>query len=470
MDKNNYNTKDITPDLILRYVEDKVDFDEWLAVFTAERENKNIRDIVKEVRKIHELNASNTSVESVPTSSKSIYAPAENPRSIGVCEFFNIWERAEPEKENAWLIQHAELPIERWAAKNDSNDCVIRCEQFVLKQFGIMRSLVDLRTEAEFEKWRKDEGTPLYHIGRLIEDSITPDGVRFSLARFTGGTLDKICHELDTNCCVILVISQGGEVADHAIVVTVVTPRIVEFFDPSNPDGISTLTHAQLLEKWKFSHYFMVSITLRGRRPYTPHPEDLSDISLDEGINALVPALMENAHEVWAKGRQAKGWKYGEEKNDDLKLTPFMLPYLEMKDKDKETDRLTVVNTLKLLIKMGYKIVKRYDTNFVFNSNQRNADGEYIANPIDLESVNLPDNIIVLREYIAENAHENWSLQRFKEGWVYGDKTDKDKKVNKDLVPYCELLESEKQYDRNMAYDTLRLLYKMGYVIEKNKD
>lgn len=114
MDKNNYNTKDITPDLILRYVEDKVDFDEWLAVFTAERENKNIRDIVKEVRKIHELNASNTSVESVPTSSKSIYAPAENPRSIGVCEFFNIWERAEPEKENAWLIQHAELPIERW--------------------------------------------------------------------------------------------------------------------------------------------------------------------------------------------------------------------------------------------------------------------------------------------------------------------------------------------------------------------
>ena len=119
---------------------------------------------------------------------------------------------------------------------------------------------------------------------------------------------------------------------------------------------------------------------------------------------------------------------------------------------------------------MGYKIVKRYDTNFVFNSNQRNADGEYIANPIDLESVNLPENIIVLREYIAENVHEDWSLQRFKEGWVYGDKTDEDKKVNKDLVPYCELLESEKQYDRDMAYDTLRLLYKMGYVIEKNKD
>ena len=58
MERNNNNTIAITPDLILRYVEDKVDFDEWLAVFTAERKDKNIRDIVKEVKKIHKLNTS----------------------------------------------------------------------------------------------------------------------------------------------------------------------------------------------------------------------------------------------------------------------------------------------------------------------------------------------------------------------------------------------------------------------------
>jgi hypothetical protein len=127
MERNNNNTIAITPDLILRYVEDKVDFDEWLAVFTAERKDKNIRDIVKEVKKIHKLNTSLVSAKSVSMSNGPTYAPAENPRSIGVCKFFNIWEKAKPEKENAWLIQHAELPIERWAAKNDSNDCVIRC-------------------------------------------------------------------------------------------------------------------------------------------------------------------------------------------------------------------------------------------------------------------------------------------------------------------------------------------------------
>lgn len=468
------NTKDyinITPDLILRYVEHRVSFDEWLAVFTAANKYKHIRDLVKKAKRIYVYDDKLSASMSTSEESSIFNTPSANPRSfIGVCQYVKLWENTMPAKESNWFIKHSELPVERWAAACDSNDCVIRCEQFILKKYGILRSLTDLRTNAEVKKWRQGEGTPLYHIGRLIENESTADGLRFSLARFFGCSIEQLRHELESGCHVILVVSQGGGVADHAVVVTELTRRTVEFFDPDNDIDTTTLTYEQFLERWKYSHYFMVSITLRGRRPYTPHPEDLSDISLDEEISALVPALMENAHEVWAKGRQAKGWKYSEEKNDDLKLTPFMLPYLEMKDEDKETDRLTVVNTLKLLIKMGYKIVKRYDTHFVFNSNQRNADGEYIANPIDLESVNLPENIIVLREYIAENVHEDWSLQRFKEGWVYGDKTDEKKHVNKDLVPYCELLESEKQYDRDMAYDTLRLLYKMGYIIEKNRE
>ena len=463
--------KKITADLILRYAEDNVDFDEWLVVFTAERKYKHIRDLVKKVRRIYDLDSKLSIIRKDLADSDNQKLPSANPRSsIGVCQYVKKWENTILEKESSWFIKHSELPVERWAAACDSNDCVIRCEQFILKKYGILRSLTDLRTNAEVKGLRQGEGTPLYHIGRLIENESTADGVRFSLARFFGGSIEQLRHELESGCHVILVISKGGRVADHAVVVTELTRRTIEFFDPDNDIGTATLTYAQFSEKWQYSHYFMVSITLRGRRPYTPHPEDLSDIPLDEEIYALVPALMENAHEVWAKGRQAKGWKYGEEKNDDLKLTPFMLPYLAMTDEDKETDRLTVVNTLKLLIKMGYKIVKRHDVNFVFNSNQRNDDGEYIASPIDLESVNLPENIIVLREYIAENVHEDWSLQRFKEGWVYGDKTDEDKKVNKDLVPYCELLESEKQYDRDMAYDTLRMLYKMDYVIEKNKD
>jgi hypothetical protein len=50
---------------------------------------------------------------------------------------------------------------------------------------------------------------------------------------------------------------------------------------------------------------------------------------------------------------------------------------------------------------------------------------------------------------------------------VYGPKRDKEKKQSFDLIPYCELLDSEKEYDRKMAMNTLRVLYKLGYKIIK---
>lgn len=456
MAKKDSNTTIITPRLLLKYVEKRTNLDESLAVLTAELKYQDIRDIVDKIKENHQE------------------MPCENPRSKSVCMVVDHWKNPKPDKDSIWLFQHVGLPIERLAAACDSNDCVIRCEQFVMEKFGIERSLIDLRTYAEAEEWRKSEGTPLYNIGRLLENTKTRKRVKFSIARFTRDAMEfepieQLRHELKTGCYIILAVSQDGNVADHAIVVTDITTKTVEVFDPIKGYGTTTLTYSELLKHWEPSNYYMVSITLRGRRPYIPHPVNLSDIPLDKEIEDLIPKLMENAHEVWAKARQSekKPWQYGPERDKKNKLSPFMLPYSEMKDEDKETDRLTVVSTLKLLVKMGYRIIKGPDTGYLFRQNQRNAAGEYIANPADLESVKLPENIIVLREYVAENVHEEWSRQRMAEGWVYGDKSDDEMRINEDLVPYCELLDSEKQYDRDMAYDTLRMLYKMGYVIEK---
>lgn len=454
MAKKNNNTTIITPELLIRFLENDLDFDEWIAVTTAVRKYEHVRKLLGMMSKEYEK------------------APSENPRSMDdVCKVINIWETTKPEKEKDMLIQHAIFPIECLAAKSDSNDCVIRCEQYVLEKYGIDRSLIDLRTNAEVEGWRTENGTPLPYIGWLIENSKTPDGVKFSLARFSLKSMmlqpmEQLRYELKTDCHVILAVSQGGKEPDHAIVVTDVTADTVEVFDPGKGYGTTTLTHSELMKQWEPSEYYMVSITLRGRRPYIPHPLDLSDISF-EGIEDLVPILMENAHEVWAKARQKAGWKYGPKRNKKKKLSPFMLPYSEMADKDKETDRVTVETTLKFLKKIGYSIEKKNGTDYVFHPNERNAAGDYIANPADLDSVKLPENIIKLENFIAEDVHEEWSRQRMEEGWVYGNKSDDAKKINEDLVPYCELMESEKQYDRDMAYDTLRMLYKMGYVIEK---
>lgn len=87
---------------------------------------------------------------------------------------------------------------------------------------------------------------------------------------------------------------------------------------------------------------------------------------------------------------------------------------------------------------------------------------------IDLKHVDLPKGFEELREAIAENAHDMWALERQSEGWTYGLKRDDSKLETPDMVPYAHLPESEKQYDRIMAEDTLRLLIALGYKIEKN--
>lgn len=91
----------------------------------------------------------------------------------------------------------------------------------------------------------------------------------------------------------------------------------------------------------------------------------------------------------------------------------------------------------------------------------------YEPKPIDTGDVILPEELLALTEKIAENVHDVWAVGRLAEGWVYGATRDNGKKTNPSLVPYGELPESEKDYDRNSALETLKLILKLGYRIEK---
>ena len=91
----------------------------------------------------------------------------------------------------------------------------------------------------------------------------------------------------------------------------------------------------------------------------------------------------------------------------------------------------------------------------------------YQPNPIDTGSVELPKELLELTEKIAENVHENWSAGRIADGWTYGQTRDDAKKTTPCLVPYSELTETEKEFDRNTALETLRLIIALGYKIVK---
>lgn len=91
----------------------------------------------------------------------------------------------------------------------------------------------------------------------------------------------------------------------------------------------------------------------------------------------------------------------------------------------------------------------------------------YKPQPVDTKDVKLPKELEILVEQMAKNVHEVWSAGRIAEGWTYGEKRDDEKKTHPCLVPYEELPESEKEYDRNTCLETLKFILAQGFCINK---
>ena len=89
----------------------------------------------------------------------------------------------------------------------------------------------------------------------------------------------------------------------------------------------------------------------------------------------------------------------------------------------------------------------------------------YIPQPIDTKDVLLPKGIETLVEQMAKNVHEVWAQGRIEQGWTYGAERDDVNKKHPCLIPYDELPEAEKEYDRQTAVSTLKLIISLGFKI-----
>lgn len=89
----------------------------------------------------------------------------------------------------------------------------------------------------------------------------------------------------------------------------------------------------------------------------------------------------------------------------------------------------------------------------------------YAPQPIDTMDVVLPEKLTPLVEKMAKNVHDVWAESRIREGWTYGPARDDKEKTHPCLVPYEELPENEKAYDRDTALGTLKLILKLGFNI-----
>ena len=262
------------------------------------------------------------------------------------------------------------LPYNEMAASTANNDCVLACERYILRKRGLETDYDRLRSEALNQNWLMEEGTMLCNIGRLLEMA------KLSVIRRFDCNIDILKNELDAGCDVIVAVDGNeltgnflkekikdwtvGETVNHAVVVNEVSldDNIINIYDPQSESPTVNYDLPQFIDTWNDSKNFMVSIIERGKRPYIPHPIDLSDVTLSDDLKNLTEAIAENVHEVWAENRQQEGWTYGDVRDDLKKQTPGMVPYCELTESEKVYDRDTAMKSIKLLYKLGYVIVK----------------------------------------------------------------------------------------------------------------
>lgn len=99
-------------------------------------------------------------------------------------------------------------------------------------------------------------------------------------------------------------------------------------------------------------------ISIKHMNTYEPHPIETEGIELPEDLQLLAEEIAKNVHEVWSAGRIAQGWTYGQERNDREKKHPCLVPYDALSEEEKEYDRNTSTETIKLILKLGFKISK----------------------------------------------------------------------------------------------------------------
>ena len=272
-------------------------------------------------------------------------------------EVFDIAQRVEGEQPQ---FGSEVLPMLQKAALSGENICAVLCEMFILHRRGIPYDQEKLLNAARRKDWLKPEGTPLYCLGNLLAYS------GMLVSRKYDSNIEDIKKALQIDNDVVVGVDREklyseeidiDDLTNHAVVVTHIDEDAVTIFDPYQGSYITRVSLADFHNAWKESHNYMIQI-LQSVEEYQPHPINVDNIPLDGDLEELQEAIAENAHDVWAEARIKEGWTYGVERDDINKTHPDLVPYTALPDSEKEYDRLMALDTIKLVKKLGFEIVK----------------------------------------------------------------------------------------------------------------
>ena len=251
------------------------------------------------------------------------------------------------------------LPMMKLAAESGNNICSVLCEAYVLHRRGIPFEDKELLSIAQDHHWLKPEGTPLHSIGQLLAH------YDLMVTRKYDATIEDISKALAFDNDVIVAVDKEKlyglenqeDEPNHAVVVRSLHEDKVSLFDPSSQNTDATVPLTTFLDAWNESHQYMIRV-LQSIDDYEPQPINLDEIPLTDELLELREAIAENAHDVWARTRIKEGWTYGPKRDDENKRHPDLVPYSALPDSEKEYDRIMAFDTIRLVKKLGFNIVK----------------------------------------------------------------------------------------------------------------
>jgi len=251
------------------------------------------------------------------------------------------------------------IPMSALAAANPHNHCSFECETFILERLDIDIDHWTLLETAKANSWIREEGTPLHHVGRLLELK------GLHVERKYDSSLSDLQDALSQGRQIITVVGNNileGITSDraiyHAIYITDIDTdcNVTYHNSESSPEG--KVDKDLFLRAWKCSDYYMVTASYISTE-YNPQPIDVGNIDLDADLEDLTEAIAENAHDIWARARMDEGWTYGPVRDDKQKHHPDLVPYAKLPDSEKQYDRIMAMNTLRLVRRLGFDIIKQ---------------------------------------------------------------------------------------------------------------
>lgn len=254
------------------------------------------------------------------------------------------------------------LPMMRLAAESGDNVCSVLCEAYILHRRDIPFEEKELLSIAKKNHWLKPEGTPLHAIGQLLVHH------GLMVTHKYDATLEDITRALYADNDTIVVVDSDKlyqdcedkeDAPNHAVVVNGIANNgeYITIYDPQKHSTFNC-NLSSFAKAWKESHNYMIRV-LQTIDDYEPQPINLDEITLTDELLELREAIAENAHDVWATARIQEGWSFGAQRDDINKKHPDLIPYSALPDGEKQYDRLMALDTIRLVKKLGFEIIKK---------------------------------------------------------------------------------------------------------------